>query len=111
VSTFEGKRTIDGLVVTVDGRRLDEHYAAKRFTTWGFEWSYEGDSPQQLALAILIEHLGDTARAIRLCDSFMRQVVANLDNDWVLSGAEIDAAIAEIESRGEGAVSAPGIRR
>lgn len=97
VSYFEGKRTIDGLVVTVDGRRLDEHYAVKRFTTWGFEWTYEGDSPHQLALAILVEHLRDNTRAVRLSEAFMRKVVANLDNDWTLSGAQIDAAIAEIE--------------
>jgi len=100
VSTFEGKRTIDGLVVTVDGKRLDEHYGVKRFTTWGFEWTYEGDSPQQLALAILVEHLGDNARAIRLSDAFMRKVVANLDNDWVLTGDAIDTAVREIEGRG-----------
>ena len=97
MSTFEGKRTIDGLVVTVDGKRLDEHYGVKRFTTWGFEWTYEGDSPQQLALAVLVEHLRDKERAIRLSDAFMRKVVANLDNDWVLTGAEIDRAIGEIE--------------
>ena len=97
MSTFEGKRTIDGLVVTVDGKRLDEHYGVKRFTTWGFEWTYEGDSPQQLALAVLVEHLGDNERAIRLSDAFMRKVVANLDNDWVLTGSEIDTAIREIE--------------
>ena len=29
---YEGKRTIDGLVVTVDGKQLDEHYEVKRFT-------------------------------------------------------------------------------
>jgi hypothetical protein len=98
MSTFEGKRTIDGLVVTVDGRRLDEHYDVKRFTSWGFEWTYEGDSPQQLALAVLIEHLGDTGRALRLCEPFMRKVIANLDNDWVLTAAEIDQAIKEIEA-------------
>jgi Family of unknown function (DUF6166) len=97
VSTFEGRRTIDGLVVTVDGKRLDEHYGVKRFTTWGFEWTYEGDSPRQLALAILVEHLRDNDRAITLCEAFMRNVVANLDNDWVLTGAEIDKAIAAIE--------------
>ena len=97
MSTFEGKRTIDGLVVTVDGKRLDEHYGVKRFTTWGFEWTYEGDSPQQLALAVLVEHLGDNERAIRLSDAFMRKVVANLDNDWMLTGSEIDTAIREIE--------------
>ena len=95
--TFEGRRTIDGLVVTVDGKRLDEHYEVKRFTTWGFEWTYEGDSPQQLALAILVEHLGSKQHAISLSDPFMRKVVANLDNDWVLTGAEIDKAIGEIE--------------
>lgn len=98
MSTFEGKRTIDGLLVTVDGRRLDEHYDVKCFTSWGFEWTYEGDSPQQLALAILIEHLGDKARALRLSEPFMRKVIANLDNDWVLSAGEIDAAIRDIEA-------------
>jgi hypothetical protein len=99
VSTFEGRRTIDGLVVTVDGKRLDEHYGVKRFTTWGFEWTYEGPSPQQLALAVLVEHLKDSERAIRLSDPFMRKVVANLDNDWTLTGADIDAALNEIEGK------------
>ena len=99
MTTFEGRRTIDGLVVTADGKRLDEHYGVRRFTTWGFEWTYEGDSPQQLALALLVEHLGDNERAIRLSEAFMRKVVANLDNDWVLTGAEIDTVIAEIEGR------------
>lgn len=98
MSTFEGKRTIDGLLVTVDGRRLDEHYDVKCFTSWGFEWTYEGDSPQQLALAILVEHLGDKARALRLSEPFMRKVIANLDNDWVLSAGEIDQAIRDIEA-------------
>lgn len=97
MSTFEGKRTIDGLVVTKDGRRLDEHYAVKRFTNWGFEWTYEGDSPQQLALAILVEHLGNTKRAISLSEAFMRKIVANLDNDWILSSGDIDAAIGAID--------------
>ena len=99
MSIYEGKRTIDGLVVTVDGRRLDEHYDVKRFTTWGFEWTYEGDSPQQLALALLVEHLRDNQRAIRLSEPFMREVVANLDNDWVLRSDEIDRAVAAIDKR------------
>ena len=72
---YEGRRTIDGLVVTVDGNRLDEHYDVKRFTTFGFEWSYEGASPQQLALAILVEHLGDNQRALNLVEPFMKNVV------------------------------------
>jgi len=89
---------LDGLVVTVDGRPLGEHYEVKRFTKFGFEWTYEGDSPQQLALAILADHLGDNARAIRLSEPFMKRIVANLDNDWRLTGAEIDAAVRNIEA-------------
>jgi hypothetical protein len=99
VKTFEGKRTIDGLVVTVDGKPLGEHYDVKQFTTWGFEWTYEGDSPQQLALAVLVEQLGDKQRALRLSDAFMRKVVANLDNDWVLTSDDIERAIKDIEKR------------
>ncbi len=90
MKTYEGKRTIDGLVVTVDGKRLDERYDVKRFTKYGFEWTYEGESPQQLALAILCDYLGEKDKAIRLSEQFMRAVVANLDNDWTLSGNEID---------------------
>lgn len=99
MSRFEGKRTIDGLVATIDGKRLDEHYEVKQFTTWGFEWTYEGDSPKQLALALLVEHLGDPARALALCEPFMRKVVANLDNDWVLDSADIDRAIRDIDTK------------
>ena len=84
MKTYAGTRSIDGLVVTVDGRRC-EHYEVKRFTKWGFEWTYEGASPQQLALAILYDHLGDKERAIRLSEPFMKKVVADLDNDWTLS--------------------------
>jgi Family of unknown function (DUF6166) len=97
MATYEGKRTIDGLVVTVDGRRLDEHYEVKRFTKYGFEWTYEGESPHQLALAILYDHLGDKDRAIRLAEPFMKTVVANFDNDWTLRSDEIAAYIGETE--------------
>ena len=99
MKTYEGKRTIDGLVVTVDGQPLSEHYEVKRFTKFGFEWTYEGDSPQQLALAILVDYLGDNDKAIRLSEPFMKKVVANLDNDWQLSGAEVDAVVRSPEGR------------
>jgi Family of unknown function (DUF6166) len=93
---YEGKRTIDGLVVTVDGRSLPEHYEVKRFTRFGFEWTYEGESPQQLALAILVDYLADNDKASRLSAPFMTKIVANLDNDWRLTGADIDAALREL---------------
>jgi hypothetical protein len=99
MKTYEGKRLFDGLFVTVDGRKLPEHYEVKQFTTWGFEWTYEGESPQQLALAILFDHTGDRDKAIALSEPFMKTVVANLDNDWVLSSADIDKALAGFPAR------------
>jgi hypothetical protein len=91
---YEGRRTIDGLVVTADGKRLDEHYEVKRYTKYGFEWTYEGESPRQLALAILYDHLGEKERAIRLAELFMTEVVANFDNDWTLGSDDVAAFVA-----------------
>ncbi len=99
MKTYEGKRTIDGLRVTVDGKPLPEHYEVKKFTKYGFEWTYEGENPQQLALAILVDYLGDNERAIRLSEPFMKSIVANLDNDWILKGDEIENALKTIEKQ------------
>ena len=93
MKTYEGKRTIDGLVVTVDGKPLPEHYEVTQFTKRGFEWTYDGTSPRQLALAILFDHLGDKDRAIALSEPYMKDVVANLDNDWRLTGEDVDAYV------------------
>ena len=90
MTRYEGRRTIDGLVVTADGKPLDAHYEVKRFTRYGFEWTYEGESPQQLALAVLYDHLHDKDRAISLSQPFMKEIVANLDQDWTITGQEID---------------------
>lgn len=98
MKVYEGKRAFDGLIVTVDGKPLSEHYEVARFTTWGFEWTYEGESPQQLALAILFDHLGEKTRAIGLSERFMRRVVADLDNDWQLTSDDVARAVAEIEA-------------
>jgi hypothetical protein len=91
MSIYEGRRTIDGIVVTVNGARLDERYDVRRFTKFGFEWTYEGASPQQLALAILVHHLGDNERAVKLSEPFMKGVIANLNNDWALDSKDIEA--------------------
>ena len=90
---YSGARTIDGIQVTVDGQSLDERVDIHQFTDGGFEWSYEGDAPQQLALALLSDHLDDNKQALALCSRFTRQVIANLDNEWALSSADIDTAL------------------
>lgn len=81
---------MDGLVVTVDGEPLSEHYEVKQFTKRGFEWTYNGSSPQQLAFAILFDYLGDKECAIAMSEPFMKDVIANLDNDWQLTSDEVN---------------------
>ena len=98
MKVYEGRRTMDGLQVTVGGAPLPEHYEVKQFTPYGFEWTYEGAEPRQLALALLVDHLGDRDRAVALSAAFMRRIVANLDNDWTLSSADIEAALRQIEA-------------
>lgn len=90
---YEGGRSLDGAVVTVDGKPLDPRFDIKKFSAAGYEWTYEGDGPRQLALAILADHLGDPRRALELSDRFMRAVVADLDNAWRLTSDEVQAAL------------------
>jgi hypothetical protein len=99
MKSFHGDRTIDGLVVTVDGRRLDPRFDLASFTKNNYEWGYEGAEPTQLAFAILNEHLGDAARAKALAAAFMRDIVANFGNEWELSGAEIDRVLQPLASQ------------
>jgi len=96
MKTYAGERNLSGAVVTVDGLPLAKRFDLKTFNKTGFEWTYIGPGPQQLALALLADHLGDDARALALSRPFMEQVVAHLDNAWVLTSAEIDAALAEL---------------
>ena len=90
---YEGGRSLDGAVVTVNGAPLNPRYDLKRYSPAGFEWTYEGDGPRQLALALLADHLGDDRRAVALTEAFMRAVVSELDNAWRMTGAEIEAAL------------------
>lgn len=96
--TYVGERTIDGAIVTVDAQPLDERYDVKTYTDHGFEWSYEGDGPRQLALAIVADHLGDPQAALELVEPFMTRVVANFGNDWEMTSADIDRALENIRA-------------
>jgi hypothetical protein len=96
MKTYTGDRTIDGIEVLVDGKPLDPRTDLKALSKNGFEWSYEGPEPAQLAFALLVDHLGDPRRAETLHQAFMREIVANFDNSWELSSADIDAGLAAL---------------
>ena len=95
---YRGDRTIDGIMVTVDGKPLDERYDIHQFTALGFEWTYVGDSPQQLALALLASHFEDDKKALEHSEQFMQKVIADLDNEWEMTSTDIDAALASINT-------------
>ena len=92
---YEGGRHLDGATVTVDGRPLDPRFDLKTFSQAGFEWTYEGDGPRQLAMAILADHLGDDRKALEHCELFMVKVVANLDNYWKLTSEDLGKDISD----------------
>ena len=98
---YLGERTIDGIKVTVDGADLDPRVDLRKLSPEGFEWTYEGAAPAQLALALLADHLGDDQRALALHEAFMRAAVANFENDWEMTGADIDAVLAAIKTKAQ----------
>ena len=96
--TYRGERTIDGAEVTADGEPLDPRLDLHTFTSRGFEWGYEGDGPLQLALAILADYFQDDADAKAECRAFMARVVANFSNEWEMTAADIDLALANVHA-------------
>ncbi|MDZ7788201.1 MAG: DUF6166 domain-containing protein [Halofilum sp. (in: g-proteobacteria)] len=97
MKTYTGERTLDGIRVCVDEQSLDPRYDIKVFSDGDYEWAYEGDEPRQLALAILADHTGDSSRALEYCEPFMREIVANLDNDWELTSDDIEESLAALD--------------
>jgi hypothetical protein len=99
MKVYSGDRTIDGVKVMVDGAPLDACANIKEFTKNGFEWSYEGPEPRQLALAILVDHLGDKAAAMAAVEPFMRAIVANFGNEWEMTSDDIDLALTALDGK------------
>ncbi|MEM7750952.1 MAG: DUF6166 domain-containing protein [Pseudomonadota bacterium] len=94
---YRGDRTIDGIVVLVDDRHMDQALGVKTICDDGFEWGFEGPASSQLALALLVDHLDDPQTALRLHQTFMQEIVANLANEWVLTTSDIAEAVAELD--------------
>ena len=90
---YIGDRTIDGIAVTVDSQPLSPYYDQLKLTEHGFEWSYEGPEPAQLAFALLYDHLADAVVSKQLHKALMERVVANFDNEWELTSDDLDDAI------------------
>lgn len=73
-------------------RPLSPRFDLRNHSPTGFEWGYGGSGPAQLALAILADHLGDDAKALRFYQRFKARVIAIIpqEKDWTLTPADVD---------------------
>ena len=92
---YIGTRSIDGLKVTYAGVQVPHYVETHCFCPAGFEWGYDGDAPLQLAFALLMHRTNDRSLALNLAEKFTIEVIAVLDNDWVLENAFIDKFVQE----------------
>jgi hypothetical protein len=70
---------------------LDPHYELENFSPDGFAWGYRGSASSQLAIAMLIDVLGDWKRVKPLWPMFHDEFVIKLPRDanWTADGATI----------------------
>lgn len=99
MKTYVGDRTIDGVVVTVDGKDLPDYVEVWEYCNAGFEWSFEGAAATQLAFALIYDVTGDAELGKRLAVPFMRDVTANFGNDWEMTESDMREALAQLRSK------------
>jgi len=76
----ETETGMPGEGVTVRG--LAPRYDLRRHSPDGFNWSYSGSGPAQLALALLADALADDEVAVALYQEFKREFVARWPDRW-----------------------------
>lgn len=84
------------VVVEEDGecRALDPRYDLCRLSANGFGWGYAPGGPDQLALALACDVLGDEMQALAVSKRLKVKLVALLpDEGWVLSADRVRAAV------------------
>ncbi len=89
--TYRGRRTLNGVLVTVDGNALTVYrsLAARNHSPDGFNWGYSGSGPAQLALAILLDVTDDRDYSLDHYQDFKRQFVAGFGDTWGLTESQV----------------------
>lgn len=99
---YEGRRKGHAVDVTVNGVPLNPRLDLYNHSPTGFEWSYSGSGPAQLALALLADHFGDDKQALAVYQSFKFDVVAGLpEPGWTLTSQDIEQALRRIRCHAE----------
>lgn len=87
----ERRNTGTPAVVRVDGKPLSpaRSQRVRNHSPDGFNWSYGGSGPAQLALAILLDFTGDRELAQAHYQHFKFEFVAGWGHPWQISGRQI----------------------
>jgi hypothetical protein len=83
----------DDILSPIPSQRLINH------SPDGFNWSYGGSGPAQLALALLLDATGDKETALALYQEFKWEFVANWKDTWHITREEI---LAWVKQKREG---------
>jgi hypothetical protein len=83
----------DGTVERVDHRGTTALRPARRWSPDGFAWGYQGDSPTELAYALLADSTGSNEVARRLAVAYGAEVIADLPQGqaWSLPAKTVAA--------------------
>jgi len=84
-------------------RPLEPRFDLANFSPDGLSWGYGGSGPSQLAVAMLMEVLGDWNRVAPLWGRFCDRFVARLPRgaNWTADGGDILAIAQEMERNQE----------
>jgi Family of unknown function (DUF6166) len=98
--TYRGQRLDSGenrvwIETVIDRDRAPErgelalHLEVRNHSPTGFGWGYGGSGPAQLALALLMDALGDANMAREHYQQFKRDHVARWDTTWSITAEDI----------------------
>ena len=97
MKTYHGRREGPGVLVTVNGHPLDPRLDLWSHSPTGFEWSYGGSGPAQLALALAVDATGDAELALRHHQELKRRLVTGWKHEWKVTAREICEFVAAEE--------------
>lgn len=117
--TYAGRQSGDRITVLVidkgvQGRMLPIAPSQAVFNhSSEFNWGYGGSGPSQLALAILLHHVGETpleervlpdtapSQALRFYQMFKNDFVSQWGNNWEIKSSEIQGWLRQVVAQAE----------
>ena len=106
MKVYHGRRTEHGCAVDVEENGecylLNPRLDLRNHSPTGFEWSYSGSGPAQLALALAADVLQDDDKAQEIYQRLKFKLVAGLPHEeWVLTEKRLRTMIDAIEQAQE----------